>query len=150
MNTDKIPSIFIGTIRPIESHISYQLSSYRPQLLDNPDIQQVNRSMRVPKDRPERINSRTKHWERHVLAEVFSVPLIALEYLKIETHHLRIFSTRHGLALLAPQALLKVNRPPSCFLWIKQVPVYIIIISCEPVTGCSIRTGIYNFVKNLA
>jgi hypothetical protein len=65
-----------------------------------------NPKMRLPKDQPERISSRSGVWERHVLAEVLSMPESSLADARTATHHLRVFSTRHGLALLAPHRVL--------------------------------------------
>ncbi len=66
-----------------------------------------NARMFIPKDAPERISSRSGVWERHVLSEVFQAPQEALEDLRTPQHHLRIFPTRHGLALLGPHAVLE-------------------------------------------
>jgi hypothetical protein len=65
-----------------------------------------NPKMRIPKDQPERISSRTGVWERHVMAEVLSLPESALADASTPTHRLRVFPTRHGLALLAPHLVL--------------------------------------------
>lgn len=65
-----------------------------------------NPHMRIPKDDPIAITSKTGHWERHVLTEIFSAPNQDLEDYSTPTHRLRIFSTTHGLALLAPISIL--------------------------------------------
>ena len=62
--------------------------------------------MLIPKDRPSSISSHSGLWERHVLAEIFQVPNEQLDDLQTPTHHLKIFSTPHGLALIAPKTLL--------------------------------------------
>jgi hypothetical protein len=64
-----------------------------------------NPRMRIPRDRPEAISSRTGVWERHALAEVFGAPAAALDDLATPSHRLRVFGTPHGLALLAPHSL---------------------------------------------
>jgi len=53
-----------------------------------------------------RLSSRTGHWERHVLSEVFGIkdPMdLQLNKLDTATHRLDIFSTMHGLAVLRPK-----------------------------------------------
>jgi hypothetical protein len=62
--------------------------------------------MPIPKDRPSSISSHSGLWERHVLAEIFQVQNEQLDDLKTQSHHLKIFSTPHGLALIAPKTLL--------------------------------------------
>ncbi len=57
----------------------------------------------IPKDRPELIGSRTGHWERHVLAEIFKVadPLDSrLDDLRFDGGRLRVFDTPHGLSVI--------------------------------------------------
>ncbi len=62
--------------------------------------------MRIPKNNPALVTSRTGLWERHVLAELFQVPDEKLDDHKTTTHHLKIFQTPHGLALIAPHSIL--------------------------------------------
>jgi hypothetical protein len=62
--------------------------------------------MQIPKDKPLAISSHSGLWERHVLAEIFQVQNEQLDDLRTPTHYLTIFSTPHGLALLAPITLL--------------------------------------------
>ena len=55
------------------------------------------------------ITSATGHWERHVLAEVFGIanPLSPQldDYTRL-THHLKIFDTPHGLAVIMPTQMI--------------------------------------------
>lgn len=65
-----------------------------------------NPRMTIDKDRPEMVTSQTGIWERYVLAELLGVknPLSeSLDDMKTETHRLRVFETRHGLAVIMPQ-----------------------------------------------
>ena len=64
--------------------------------------------MRISKEDSALITSRTGHWERHVLAEIFGVdnPLdSSLDDRETETHRLRVFETPHGLAVIMPKSL---------------------------------------------
>jgi hypothetical protein len=65
-----------------------------------------NPDMTIPKEKPELITSHTGHWERHVLADVFDVEQIRLDDFHTESHRLRIFRTRHGLAAIRPNRVL--------------------------------------------
>jgi len=66
-----------------------------------------NPRMRLPKDASAgEIGTKTGHWERHVLSEVFAVPDDKLDDLRTASHRLRIFDTPHGLALVTPLTLL--------------------------------------------
>ncbi|MGE0605924.1 MAG: glycosyltransferase [Pirellulales bacterium] len=72
-----------------------------------------NPQMTISRDDPA-ISSLTGVWERHVLGELFGGidPLSPqLNQVESETHRLRVFSTRHGLALLAPRAMFVRNTP---------------------------------------
>jgi hypothetical protein len=67
-----------------------------------------NPNMRLSKEAPaEEIGSKTGHWERHVLSEVFAAPNETLDDLTSHSHRLRIFGTPHGLALVTPLHLLR-------------------------------------------
>ena len=66
--------------------------------------------MWISKDDPGAITSRTGHWERHVLAEIFKKPNNSLDTLQTNTHRLQIFGTPHGLAMIAPLTLLAHSR----------------------------------------
>ncbi|MBX3011964.1 MAG: hypothetical protein KF832_10685 [Caldilineaceae bacterium] len=56
------------------------------------------------------VTSETGVWERHVLAEVLGAPNSQLDDLALPDHHLRIFGTPHGLAILTSQrALTKIK-----------------------------------------
>lgn len=68
-----------------------------------------NPAISIGRDEPEKITSKTGHWERIVAAEIFNVAdpkSPALDYIETDTHIWRIFSTRHGLALLMPKQML--------------------------------------------
>lgn len=69
-----------------------------------------NPHMRIAKDRPEIVSSQTGVWERHVLAEVFAAPHTAIDNLKTPSHHLRVFGTPHGLAMIAPRTILETTK----------------------------------------
>ncbi len=72
-----------------------------------------NPRMTIPKDDPN-VTSSTGVWERHILAEVcgFSDPLDArIDDFETPSHRLRIFDTRHGLALFVPKAVLPARHP---------------------------------------
>jgi len=65
-----------------------------------------NPAMEIRRDQPELISSRTGHWERHVLAEVFGVssPLAEdLDFQETTTHRMRIFETPHGVCAILPK-----------------------------------------------
>lgn len=65
-----------------------------------------NPDMEIDKSDPN-ISSRTGHWERHVLAEVFGVadPLSTeLDTQETATHRMRIFETPHGGCVIRPKA----------------------------------------------
>jgi glycosyltransferase involved in cell wall biosynthesis len=67
-----------------------------------------NPHMRIAKDDPN-VSSLTGIWERHVLAEIVGMndPMSErLDKLETDNHRLRIFSTPHGLAILAPKRVL--------------------------------------------
>ena len=68
-----------------------------------------NPRMRISKDDPNAVSSRTGHWERHILAEIFNVSNSNLDDLVTPTHRLKIFATTHGLALIAPRFVLEVK-----------------------------------------
>jgi glycosyltransferase involved in cell wall biosynthesis len=71
-----------------------------------------NPRMTIAKDDPN-VTSSTGVWERHILAEVcgFSDPLDArIDDFETASHRLRVFDTRHGLALIVPKALLPARR----------------------------------------
>jgi hypothetical protein len=68
-----------------------------------------NPHMWISKNRLDGITSRTGVWERHVLSEVFGVANNRLDEVQTGKHHLRIFKTRHGLALITPNHLLSRN-----------------------------------------
>jgi hypothetical protein len=56
------------------------------------------------------ITSNTGVWERHVLAEIFGVknPMSdQLDDIYTSTHHLKVFGTPHGLAVIQPKRLLR-------------------------------------------
>jgi hypothetical protein len=84
-------------------------SSTYPSILAIHDCSRglYRKKMDVPKDNPSIISSYTGLWERHVLAEVFQVPDEKLDDLITTTHHLKIFPTPHGLALLAPLSIIR-------------------------------------------
>lgn len=65
-----------------------------------------NPTMRLAKDQPELVSSKTGVWERHVLAEVFAESPTALDDVRTPSHRLRIFETPHGLAMIAPWTVL--------------------------------------------
>lgn len=52
------------------------------------------------------ISSETGVWERYALADAFAVTPAAVDDVHTATHRLRVFSTVHGLALIAPNSLL--------------------------------------------
>jgi hypothetical protein len=58
------------------------------------------------------ITSKTGVWERYALGEVFGASPAAVDDIRTPTHRLRVFSTRHGLALLAPHAVLAATPAP--------------------------------------
>jgi len=58
--------------------------------------------MKIDKNDIESITSQTGVWERHVLSELFQTPNNRIDELHTQTHHMRIFSTSHGLALIMP------------------------------------------------
>jgi hypothetical protein len=68
--------------------------------------------MTIAKDDPN-VTSSTGVWERHILAEVCgcSDPLDArIDDFETASHRLRVFDTRHGLALIVPKAHLPARR----------------------------------------
>jgi hypothetical protein len=68
-----------------------------------------NPKMKLKKD-DLNITSKTGHWERHVLAEIFGVRDVLsneLNKLEIKTHKLQIFDTPHGLALITPKSVFQ-------------------------------------------
>jgi predicted O-methyltransferase YrrM len=64
-----------------------------------------NPRMKISKNDPSAPNSQTGIWERHVLADIFSVPNSELDEVQTENHRLKIFGTLYGLALIAPNYL---------------------------------------------
>lgn len=115
----------------LDAHPYYLLTHVITQFiawsLDHPSILAIhdcslslyNPHMRLPKEAGHLVSSRTGLWERHVLAEIFSgiisqesgqpfrLSPLHLDDLSTATHQLRVFGTRHGLALLAPHAVLQ-------------------------------------------
>ena len=66
-----------------------------------------NPRMTISKEDPD-VTSATGIWERHVLAEILGVddPLSErLNHLQTATHHIRVFSTPHGLAAILAHRL---------------------------------------------
>lgn len=68
-----------------------------------------NPHMRISKDDPNAVSSRTGLWERHVLSEAFQASDASLDDLVAPAHRLKIFATTHGLALIAPRRVLEVD-----------------------------------------
>jgi hypothetical protein len=66
-----------------------------------------NPRMWISRNRQDGISSRTGVWERHVLAEIFGVVNDKLEEICTSSHHLRIFNTQHGLALISPNNIFR-------------------------------------------
>jgi hypothetical protein len=64
-----------------------------------------NKRMRINRKDSAKITSQTGVWERHVLAEIFQTPNEYLDDVRTSTHHLRIFPTPHGLAMIKPTNL---------------------------------------------
>ena len=64
-------------------------------------------NMKIHPNDPTMVTSRSGLWERHVLQEVFSTSNDNLEDLQTENHHLKIFETSHGLAIIAPNSVLR-------------------------------------------
>lgn len=71
-----------------------------------------NPHMVVGKEDYRMITSRTGVWERYALGEVFGVSPTAVDDISTATHRLRVFSTRYGLALVAPHAVLAATPAP--------------------------------------
>jgi hypothetical protein len=61
--------------------------------------------MWISRSRLDGISSRTGVWERHVLSEIFGVANEKLD----DDHHLCIFHTRYGLALITPNNVFRRN-----------------------------------------
>lgn len=82
-------------------------SKYHPAILAIHDCAPglYNPRMKISKNDPSAPNSQTGIWERHVLADIFSVSNSELDDVRTEHHHLKIFGTLYGLALLAPNNL---------------------------------------------
>jgi hypothetical protein len=68
-----------------------------------------NPRMWISRSRQDGISSRTGVWERHVLGEIFGVVNDKLDEVCTSSHHLRIFNTQHGLALISPNKIFKEN-----------------------------------------
>lgn len=64
-----------------------------------------NKRMRISKNDSAKITSQTGVWERHVLAKIFQIPNDKLDDVRSSSHHLRIFQTPHGLAMIKPTYL---------------------------------------------
>lgn len=111
---DLAPGLIFVDTRPydllknvITSFLEWSLE--HPSLLAIHDctIRLYNPHMRIPRSAPQLVSSRTGTWERHVLSEIFGLPPRQLDEVRTSTHHLRIFGTRHGIALLAPLSVLE-------------------------------------------
>ena len=68
-----------------------------------------NPNMWISRSRLDGISSRTGVWERHVLSEIFGVANEKLDDSYSANHHLRIFHTQHGLALISPNNVFHRN-----------------------------------------
>jgi len=68
-----------------------------------------NPHMWISRSRQDGISSRTGVWERHVLSEIFDVADEKLGDSYSANHHLRIFHTQHGLALISPNNIFLRN-----------------------------------------
>ncbi len=77
-----------------------------------------NPNMTITKDDPN-ITSSTGVWERYILAELggFSDPQDPrIDEFETASHRIRVFDTRHGLALIVPKAVIPargLDRPPA-------------------------------------
>lgn len=103
----------------LDAHPYYLLQTVITQYLEwsksNPCILAIHdcsrglyqRRMKIYPNEPGKISSKSGHWERHVLSKVFYTPEPKIDDLKTVSHHLKIFPTPHGLALISPIRLLE-------------------------------------------
>lgn len=110
---DLAPGLIFVDTRPYDL-LKNVITSFLSWSLDHPGILAIhdctirlyNPHMRIPRSAPHLVSSRTGTWERYILSEVFDLPPRQLDDVRTSTHHLRIFGTRHGIALLAPLYVL--------------------------------------------